>query len=248
MLDENGNVVFNEQEKVEVDRLINESVNKGVGDRLSREGYYDMKEIVETLKEFDFVGTPAEVKEALKAQAEIVRANKAEAERQAVLDSLREEARNEGTSPELLAEIKSLKTEIASIKQKEQEAQMIIENQRIANEKWQSQENEFIEKYPNVDLAKLDNDEKFIKFVKRSSPALTLVEKYEDYMELVGGAESLAMEKFKLNSERSTGSGKGAGNVGGGTYGLTAKQQALADENGISYKEYSETLKQIKRG
>lgn len=242
MKTEDGKVIFDTEEQAKVDEIVR--------DRLARhkpDDYDDLKEIAETLTSFDYVGTPTEIKAALRAQADIFKANKAEEQRQAELETLRQEAKSEGTSPELLAEIKALKVEIAAIKQKETDAQKIIENQKAANANWQKQETEFTTKYPNVDLTKLDNDEKFIKFVKRSNPTLTLVEKYEDYVELVGGAESMAMEKFKLNSDRATNNGKAKGETGGGTYGLTSKQQSLADDADMTYKEYAEAMKLIKR-
>jgi SMC interacting uncharacterized protein involved in chromosome segregation len=242
MIKEDGTVVFEGKEQEELNRI--------VGERLSREGIHDMKEIVETLKLFGYEGTPTEIKQAIKAQAEQAKLERAEEQKQAEIDALKQELKGE-TSPEIIAqlkaEIKSANEKLDAITKKEQDALKAAEQQRINAENWQKQETEFTTKYPNVDLQKLDNDKDFIEFVKDTSPRLTLTERYEKYVKLLGGAESKAMEKFKLNSERSTGSGRNVGNVGGGTYGLTSRQQQLADENGMSYKDYAENLKLIKR-
>jgi hypothetical protein len=240
MLDENGKVTFNEAEQKEVDRILNE--------RFGREGIADMREIMETLKDFDYTGTPAEVKAAIKQQAEIYKQQKAEAAKQQELEDLQEEARKKGTSPELTAEIKALKDEIAELKKDKENAKKAADEQKKGAEVWNTQVSEFKEKHPEIDLAKLDKDEKFIKFVRRSHPGLSLTEKYEDYLEFVGGAQADAIKRIQSNIDRSTSSGRQGGDKTGGTYGLTPNQQALAKENDMTFEEYANYLKHIKKG
>lgn len=243
MLDENGKVTFNEQEQAEVNRII--------GERIGREGISEMKEIVESLKDFGYTGTPAEIKEAVKAQAEVFKQEQAESKKQAEIEALKEELKGE-TSPqiiaELKAEIKAANEKLAAIEKKEKDAQKAVE-EKIENAKaWAAQETEFKEKHPEVDLKKLDSDEKFIKFVKRSHPGLTLNEVYEDYVEFVGGAQAEAIKKIQSNLDRSTSSGRQGGDRTGGTFGLTPNQQLLASENGMSYEKYANYLKHIRKG
>jgi len=242
MIDETGKVTFNEQENAEISKII--------GDRLAREGVYDLKEIAESLKEFGYTGTPAEVKQAIKEQAEYNRTQTAEAQKRAEIDALKEQARNEGTSPELLAEIKALKADLTEIKgertaQKQAEAQK-IEFDNLRN----TQIDEFRtnEKTKAIDLEKLNENPKFVKFLsntKYSKGKDYLVKVYEDFVDLIGGAETEAIAKLKANADRSTSSGRNAGDASSGTYGLNARQMALADENGMTYKQYHDNLKLI---
>src|SRR5690242_20529748 len=81
-----------------------EDVERIIGERLAREraskvDYDDLKEVTELVQQFGYSGTPAEIKAALKAEAE-------ERRKAAELKDLEEEAATTGTSPELLAEIK----------------------------------------------------------------------------------------------------------------------------------------------
>ena len=55
------------------------------------------------------------------------------------------------------------------------------------------------------------------------------------------------LERDAANDERSTSSGRGGGDYSGASYGLTAQQQQLAKEGGISYKEYAALLKHVKK-
>lgn len=244
MIDETGKVTFNEQEQQEVNRII--------GERLSREGIQDKNEIVETLKEFGYEGTPAEIKQAIKEQAEYNRTQTAEAQKQADLDALKEQARNEGTSPELLKEIRELKADLADIKGERTAIKQAAEQKTAAETIFNKQVGFFQEheETKGIDLEKLNNNPKFVKFLQKQRPTGKedfLVEVYKDFAELVGGAEAEAIAKIQANVDRSTGSGRGKGDPTGGSYGLTENQRNLADENGMTYKQYSENLSLVKR-
>lgn len=220
-----------------------EDVDRILGERLARErsskvDYDDLKEVTALVQEFGYQGTPAEIKAALKAEVEGRR-------KAAELQSLEEEAAESGTSPELLAEIKELKKELAEIKQDKQKAQKEQESRRKAEEAWTEQVTTFQEKHPEIDVDKLGKNEKFLSFMKKSNPNLSLVDIYETYIDLVGSAEKAAIDKIIANDERTTSSGKAKGDPTGGTHGLNDQQQKLARENGMSFKEYSERLKDI---
>lgn len=222
-------------------------VNGIIADRLSREGIHDAKEIVELLKDFGYEGSPAEIKMILREQAKEVKANREQAEREQELEDLQDQARQTGTSPELLAEIKALKAEIKAIKKKDEEKTAEAAKVEKMQQEWNEYVAEFKEKHSDIDLDKLVNNTKFQKFFNDSNPKLTLTQIYENYVDLVGGAEKAAIEKLKSNIDRSTSSGRSKGIEAGGTYGLTARQQELADEAGISYKKFAANLSLIKK-
>lgn len=216
-----------------------------VGERLAREkskvaDYDDLKEVAETLKAFGYEGSIAETKVRLKMEAEARR-------KTAELQELEEEAENEGTSPKLLAEIKALKKEIADIKEDKTKQQKAVEDQKKADEKLQTDLKELTDKYPEVDFEKLDQNKKFVKFIGDSKPGLTLLQLYENYIDLIGDVEKAAIEKIKANDDRSTFSGKAKADPAGGTYGLSDYQQKLAKENGMTNKEFAELRNQVKK-
>lgn len=222
-----------------------EDVDRIIGERLAREkasrvDYDDLKEVAETLKEFGYEGSVAEVKAMLKQEVETRR-------KAAELAELEKEAKTSGTSPELLAEIKELKKELTEIKQDKQKQQKELEEKQKAEESFQEQIKSFNEKYPDIDVNKLNDNKRFIAFIEDSRPGLSLLQLYDKFIDLVGGAEKAAIEKMKSNDDRSTFSGKGKSDPSGGTYGLSEHQQRLAKENGMTYKEYSELLTHVRK-
>ena len=83
---------------------------------------------------------------------------------------------------------------------------------------------DFAKKNPDVDIGKLEKNQRFRKFCGNRFGKEPLAGLYEDYVELVGEAAASAAEKAKSKQERSVGSGAGSG--GGG---LTAAQQKELD-------------------
>ena len=79
---------------------------------------------------------------------------------------------------------------------------------------------DFLEKHPEVDLVKLDGNPLFRRFCGSRYGMESLAKLYEDYREIVGGAEKAARAAVQSRSKRSTGSGGGGGDI------LTAKQRA----------------------
>lgn len=220
----------------EVDRILGERLAR---ERASKVDYDDLKEVTELVTQFGYSGTPAEIKAALRAEAE-------ERRKTAELQELQEEAETSGTSPELLAEIKALKKELNEIKTDKQKEKKEIEDRQRASDAWAEQVNQFQEKHPDVDVEKLGKNEKFLSFLKKANPNVPLVDAYETYIDLVGSAEKAAIEKIQSNAERSTSSGRQKGDPSGGTYGLNDYQQGLAKANGMSFKEYADLQKQVR--
>lgn len=221
-----------------------EDLDRIVGERLARErsskvDYDDLKEVAELVQQFGYSGTPAEIKAALRAEAE-------ERRKTAELQELQEEAATSGTSPELLAEIKALKKELGEIKSDKQKERKEVEDKQKAEEAWNKQVTEFQGKHPDVDIEKLGKNEKFLTFLQKANPNVPLVDAYETYIDLVGSAEKAAIEKIQSNAERSTSSGRQKGDPSGGTYGLNDFQQKLAKENGMSFQQYADLQKQVR--
>lgn len=222
--------------QADVDRIINERLGRVKGQ------YADHEEIIQLVKEFGYEGkTAAEIKAEIKAEID-------ERKKKAELKDLEDESKKRGgTDPELLKEIRDLKQKLAKIEEDKVEREKEETAKKAANEAWNKQVSDFQAKYPDVDMDKLGENEKFMKFLKRADKSIPLLEVYEDYIDLVGDAEKAAIEKIKSNVDRSTSSGKGGGDPEKGTYNLTPQQQKLARDNSMSYKEYAELLGQIKK-
>ena len=219
-------------------------VEKIIGERLARDRkevaleLKEHKELLEELRDYGYEGSVQEVKSLIKSQKE-------ELQKQQEVEQLQQEAQQTGTSPELMAEIKELKKQLADITAERQAKEKELKAKIEAEESWNKQFNEFKEAYPDVDETKLNENPKFLKFIKNK--AGTLKELYEDFIELVGETEAEVMARSKSKDLRSTSSGKLTSSDTGATYGLTDNQKMLAKENGMTYKEYAEAMKTIKK-
>ena len=80
---------------------------------------------------------------------------------------------------------------------------------------------EMRERYPDVDIAKLDANPRFRKFAGSRYGRESLADLYESYMDVVGGAEKAAAAKSASKAARSTG-----GSAGKSSGTLTAAQKA----------------------
>jgi membrane protein involved in colicin uptake len=164
--------------------------------------------------------------------------------------ALRAQAR--GTTVDEELENQRRDREIAELKAKQQakdkeeaERQAAAEAERKSKEAFDRQVAEFKEAYPDVDLKALNENPRFIKFLKGKAlgESITLVEAYEDFVEITGDAEAKGFLDAKRKESRSTGGSDGSS---GNTYGLTAHQIALAKENGIPLAKYAEHMKKIR--
>lgn len=241
-IDENGKVTFTPEEQAEVDRVVGERLGR---ERQKYEGLEDLRELPDILKDFGYTGTPAEIKQAVRAHAQ-------EYKKQAELEQLQAEAARNGTSPELAAEIKALKAEVSELKQYKESVTKEFSDKQKADQDWVKQVDAFTKKHPTIDLEKLSENQKFLRFVKGKN--LPLIDLYEDFVDLLGGAEAEAIAKLQSNVDRSTSSGRQKGSAEGGTHGLTPRQIALVDDYNrgnpdkkMSYKEYATTYGHIKK-
>lgn len=230
-----GKVVFDETEQAEIDRIIGERLARAKAEKPA--DYDDLKEIADHLEEFGYSGTPAEKKAAIKAYRE-------EIKRRKELEELQQQAKTEGTSPELLAEIRELKKELAEIKGERQAQKQAEEQKSKQEEVWKTQVKEFTETYPDIDLKTLNEDDDFIEYASGRTGTIKTI--YEGYVKLTSKLKEKTAEevtvKYKAKELGSTGTGKGT-KTEGSDYGLSERQKQLAKGSGMSYKEYADLLK-----
>jgi len=223
--DEEGKVIFDEEEQKELDRIVSERLSR-VKKELP-EDYEDLKSIADELGELGYSGTVAEKKAALKAYRDGLAS-------QNELEELEEQAEIQGTSPELLREIREARKEakeakeaFESLKAEKKEKQAKEEAATKEAERIQNEIKSFEESYPDVDLDSLNNDPKFLKFVSNHTGSLGAI--YEQYIDLMGDVETETVRKVKSSENRSTGGG-GTGKAG--SAGLSKEQQTdLAEWN-----------------
>jgi transcriptional regulator with XRE-family HTH domain len=235
MKTEDGKIVFDEEEQAEVNRIVGERVARVKSEKPI--DYDDLQEIAKDLEDFGYAGTPAEKKAAIKAYKESLR-------EQSNYQEEIEHAANDGEIPDEKVLNALAKKFGVSADKVEKAIKKVIslddaeERKQKDDESWNNEVSEFEGKYSTVDIAKLAEDKKFIKFAKGKN--IPLVEKYEEYLEFLGDSEKEFTAKIQSNIDRSTSSGKQKGDALGGTYGLSADEQELAAENGMSYKDFSE--------
>ncbi len=245
MVDENGKVVFNEQEQAELDRII--------GDRVSRvkkeepEDYQTLKEITKELELYGYTGSPQEIRQAVKAQREAY-------QQQQELEQLQQQAVDNGITPALAKEIKELKDELKQSKKAlddilgEKQAKLNAEKEAQANqEKWDAQVKEFEEEFPDTDLNELGKNQEFLDFIEGSNWSLKTA--YKKFSKLHGEIESKVISKVASKQLRSTSGSKGEGSTSGSGANLTAEQKSIVDnwnqknpKMTMSYKEYADKL------
>ena len=89
---------------------------------------------------------------------------------------------------------------------------------------------QFMEVYPEVDVAELDADRYFRRFCGSRYGREPLSELYADYLEIAGGQRAAGALRAESRSRRQTGTGSGSG---GET--LSARQQEELDEWNRTY-------------
>ena len=99
-------------------------------------------------------------------------------------------------------------------------AQQLALRQALQKAFFERDTRDFVKKHPEVDLVKLDGNPLFRRFCGSRYGLESLAKLYEDYREIVDGAEQAARAAVQSRSKRSTGSGGGGGDI------LTAKQRA----------------------
>ena len=197
--DEQGNVIFDEDEQAKVDSIVAERLSRAKQEKPA--DYEDLKGVDALLEELGYSGTPAEKREALTQLANSYKTTDdviedvvedGEIPDEAVLKAL---AKKFGTTPEKLE--KSMKKAI--------EADDADERKTQADADWKRQVAEFETAHADTDLEELNKDAKFIKFAKTHNGSLSTI--YEDYLEILQETEANIADKFKKSESRSTGAG-----------------------------------------
>ena len=98
----------------------------------------------------------------------------------------------------------------------------------------------FTERFPDVDVARLDADRMFRRFCGSRYGREPLAELYEDYLEIAGEQRAAAAARSESRSRRATGAGGGSG---GET--LSARQQEELDEWNRAYPNMKMTAKEF---
>ncbi len=99
----------------------------------------------------------------------------------------------------------------------------------------------FMDRFPDVDLAALDNNRAFLRFCGTRYGREPLADLYQDWLELAGDAERTAQEKSRGKQARET----GAGSRSGAAESLTAAQQRELDEWNRAYPGLKMTAKEF---
>jgi hypothetical protein len=193
-------------------------------------------EVFGLLRKFGYEGTPEEIRKQVAKDVELD-------EREKELADLQDEADRTGANPDLLKRIKDLEKTIKTLSKKTEESEE--EKAQTAESRQQAQQEiadlrKAFPKMTDTEYKALDSNKAFLDMI-RSSPTLPLVEVYRNYRAVVKDAQKLVNERRDSKRDRVT----GGGSDGGGTYGLTPRQQRLAREADMSNKQYAAALRQV---
>jgi hypothetical protein len=208
------NLNANVEQTTEVKQMTQAEIDRIVEERLARErkkysDYEDVKGVLDELKAFGYEGDAKQVKEAVKAQRE-------QYQKQQELEQLKQQAEQDGTSPELLREIKELKKEIAELKGEREAIKEAELKKKQADEAWKK-EVEQTETELGVDLNKLAEDKGFMEFAQDFKGA-QLKSIVKQYLKISGEIEKYKKiteikQKNEENAKASTGSVKNIDNT-----------------------------------
>lgn len=191
------------------------------------QGYGVLNEIIDDLHEYGYEGTPEEISKVLKKQVKDLKMQQGMSE----------------AEYDYMQNLKSLNKKVDSLIKGKTDADAAAKQQAEFQE--QVDELEAAYKDKGITVEKLRHDPKFVRFNKIADPRLTLKQVLDIYLEMNGDAEADAIAKIKLNSKRSTHSGKGVGGDDG-TYGLSKDEIELVREfnkenpdHKMSFKEFA---------
>ena len=136
-----------------------------------------------------------------------------------LMEELPVEEESEVPSVEQLLREMELRKAVLSMREQGKAREMEL-RQALQQAFFERDTKDFLEKHPEVDLVKLDGNPLFRRFCGSRYGMESLAKLYEDYREIVDGAEKAARAAVQSRSKRSTGSGGGGGDI------LTAKQRA----------------------
>lgn len=152
---------------------------------------------------------------------------------------LREKAESTGQSYEEVEEEENAKAYLRNKKREEESnrlaAQKRTEAEQASRNFFMDDLQNFMEAYPDVDVAKLDNNQNFRRFCGSRYGHEPLANLYKDYTELVSISEKAGAAKRDTRNDRSTGTGSSGGAR------LTAEQQRSLQEWNTRHPEMKMT-------
>lgn len=217
-----------ETEKMLPQSKVNEIVEKRVREKNAKIAELEKRDVSNLAKKYNL--DPQEVEKIVEERV-----------RNSRLESLADEAKELGVSPEFLLQIKEKEEKLNSYESKEKAEQEKLALEQMKREEINKQIKEFEEKHPDIDFYKLDADPGFNKFYEKlDKKSITVCEAYEEYVELVGDTKRRELDRLAYKEERSTG---GKPVDGSNNYGLDEAQLELCKINGIEPKKFAEDLK-----
>lgn len=151
-----------------------------------------------------------------------------------------EKAKREGR-PEAEVEEEEANREFVSQSRREAAEKKKAEEEAAKQQRWIAEDvKDFAQRYPDVDLGKLDGNKAFRRFCGSRYGREPLGDLYEDYLEIAGNAAQAAVQKAESKAGRATGTGGGSG-----AETLTASQQRELDEWNRSYPQMKMTAKEF---
>lgn len=176
-----------------------------------------------------YTGKPFQSFEEFKAYGEQFRASQMEAE-----------AQRQGKTVEALQQEEADRDFIRRLRQADDERVRAGREQKQREERLRADLDRFVAEHPEVDVAKLEQNPKFLKFAGKRLYQEPLSELYNDFVELVSDTERSAVAKAAGKRDRSTGSGQGGSGVS-----LTPGQQADLDAWNRENPEMKMTAKEF---
>lgn len=176
-----------------------------------------------------YTGKPFQSFEEFKAYGEQYRLSQQEAE-----------AKRQGKTVEALREEEADRDFLRRMRQADDERTRQVRKQEDQAAFMTADLQRFMTEHPEVDVAKLEQNPKFLKFAGKRLYQEPLSELYDDFVELVSDTERSAVAKAAGKRDRSTGSGQGGSGVS-----LTPGQQADLDAWNRENPEMKMTAKEF---
>lgn len=157
------------------------------------------------------------------------------------LAEIADEAEEMGISPEVLLELRQTKAENKSLKEKDKSRKDEVARKKAKEEEFNKQVLDFEERFPDIDINKLNKNEGFNSFYEKVNESVSLADAYESYSNLVGDAKSRELASKAYKEERSTNEKDVNGSSAKDQ--LTQDQLNLCEENGIEPEKFLADLK-----
>lgn len=153
-------------------------------------------------------------------------------------ERLQAEAKRTGKSVAVLREEEDNRAFLSNLRRAQQQIAAPVQEEPAFD--LASDAAEFAEAYPDVDIVKLEQDQRFKRFAGTRLYREPITQLYEDYLELTNGAAQAATAKAQSKAQRSTGAGSTGGEVQ-----LTNLQKKQLEEWNRKYPGMKMTAKEF---